>query len=454
MAKNNLTARIGRVLAKTGMALVGKSTLNDIRNEFSMSSGTSRHLRDFRVSAGSFFTIYRSHGDVAACVREISESVGIAGHDWVNASDLSQEANAQDVARAEEVLNKNRPWRRFKGKLLQYAAITGNGYVHIEFNLSKQPIGVNFIDPRQMYVVTDQFGDVIRWIQKKRNGAEIVEFEPHEIAHFKFQDDPDSAVFGLSPLEPVIWEVRTDLAAMTSNYVFFENDAIPAAQYILDEELTVEEQKRAIRQLEEQVKGADKRHRSIAVQGVRDIKQLSVTAKDMEFHVLRRFTTEKVCAMYGVPKTVLNYTDSVNYANGKEQTQKFWEGTVEPLEQALAEFVNKELLPKLGITSIELEFRPRNFDNREWNEESSRRDIEHGIITINEAREARGLEPFSSSEHGEFVDKPLMRIGIGALEDLGLGNEDFSDEDTVDETIKKVKEFANRQAYGQKTHAE
>jgi HK97 family phage portal protein len=315
---------------------------------------------------------------------------------------------------------------------------------------------MNFLDPRTMSVLTDINGTVIKWIQKV--GSVTQEYPPEDVAHFIIQRDPNSPVFGLSPMEPIFWEIRTDLAAMVSNLVFFENDAIPAAHYIMDEDLTDQEQKRAIEALKVQVKGATNRHKSVAIKGVKDIKQLSVSAKDMEFHVLRRFTTEKVCAAYGVPKSILNYTEAVNLATAEEQSKKFWNGTILPLEEALAEFINRDLFPKLGVMGIKIKFNPKTFENMQWNEASTRADQAQGILTINEVRKLRGLESFEKSSEGEFVDKPILLNGQGAVpvEDVGVEVDDFGPVDSVDaaqKEIEKIKDASERYQYGRNTDA-
>ena len=323
------------------------------------------------------------------------------------------------VKLAETVLNTGRTFRQFKRRLIQDAEVTGNCYLHIEKNDAGAVLRLTFVDARTMTVVTDSYGDVVRWIQRYK--GKTVEFDPDEILHFKITDDPNSPVFGLSPLETMFWDVKTDLAAQISNFAFFENDAVPAAQYILDEDLSDEEVNKAIEKLEEQFRGAEKRHQGAVMKGVREVKVLAFSQKDMEFNVLRRFTTEKVCAGFGVPKSILNYTDEVNYANGQEQTKKFWEGTIEPLQEAVQEFFNTKLLPAIGVNDIKLKFETRKFDDQTQMENGQRSDLVLGIRTINEIREARDLEPFDSAENGEWVDKPLIYgRGVTPVEDIGV----------------------------------
>ena len=43
--------------------------------------------------------------------------------------------------------------------------------------------------------------------------------------------------------------------------------------------------------------------------GIKDIKQIGATQSDMKFMEYRKFNSERVCAVMGVPKTILNYTE-------------------------------------------------------------------------------------------------------------------------------------------------
>lgn len=456
MARPTLRRRVYRTLKDITNWLDTKVNMPTIHSTGDLGSGVLG-LSSRRLSVDTFFTVYRSHGDVYAVVRELAENTGMEGYKWVNVNNPEKEPDTNEVEAVEKILNRNKTFRRFKSELIQTVMVTGNSYVHIEKGSGTQkPIGVNFVDPRTISVVTDKYGNVLRWVQKVKGKTQ--DFKADEIAHLYTQRDPNSPVFGLSPMEPIFWEIRTDQSAMVSNYIFFENDAVPAAQYILDEDLSDKEQKRAIEQLREQIKGADKRHKSVAIKGIKDIKQLSVSAKDMEFHVLRRFTTEKVCAAYGVPKSILNYTEAVNRSTAEEQTKKFWQGTILPLEETLAEFINTDLLPKLGIKNIKIEFNPKTFENQQWNEASTRADQAQGLLTINEVREARGYEPFDATKEGEWVDRPILLNGTGAvpLEDVGidpLGVEPAENVDAAVKEIARIRETAERYDYGRKTDA-
>lgn len=405
--------KAGQYIQRIGATLAQKSI-------FSVSAGPVAAYKGFdishiRLSTDSLYTIWRNHGDVYSCVKELCDNTGSNGYTWQNIAKPDADPNAQSVSYIEEVLKKNYNFRKLKKRLIRDLKVTGNAYLHIQKNLNGKVIGVDPVDPRTMNVVTTEYGDIIKWIQ--RIGTRIVEFEPGEIAHWKTEDDPNSPVLGLSPLEPIVWEVRTDLAAVVTNYSFFQNDARPAVQYILDEGLSEDQAKDTMDYIREQLKGAENQHKSIAIKGVKEIKQLSINPRDMEFNVLRRFTTEKVCSVYSVPKTILGYTDGVNYSTNEGQMQKFIEATIMPLEEELAEFINKVVAPLCGVADIGIKFNQRRFDT----ETSVREDLKCGIITINEAREKRGMEYYDPAEKGEMVDMPIIYAGSSAIPLVDVG---------------------------------
>lgn len=442
------TASLGAYIKRAGAYLERKGFSGyqiGVSNAVAAYKGTS--FANIRISTDALFTVWRNHGDVFACVREISQNVGANGYKWENAVDPDKDANPNDFGEAERVFIASGGLETIKSRMMRDVHVAGNCYFHIQKNANGGIIKLKAIDARTMTVVCREDGEVVKWIQ--RVGARMQEFNPDEIYHFKIEDDPNSPVFGLPPLETIIWEVRTDLAALVSNYSFFENSARPDTQYILDETVSEDSQEEIIKQIQENLKGAENSHKALAIKGVKDVKVLTVSPRDMEYHLLRRFTTEKVCAVLGVPKTILNYTDGVNYSTNDGQTRKFWEGTIGPLERRIERSITADLAPRLGVKQSKLKFNDRRFDT----EESVREDVKLGIITINEARQKRGMEYYESAEMGEFVDKPIIFNGASALPVMDVGqNPEMSEpvEESPDQekAFRAIKGMAQKYLYG------
>lgn len=450
MTKKTLSQKLGGLLQRAGQSLQHKGLFNvSVGKGTAIAAYKGIDIANFRFSTDVFFVIYRNNGDVFACIRELYQNVGSNGHTWINTKDGDKDPKKADYAAFDAFLKASGGIDAIKERIVRELNISGNCYFLKQRNGSGKLLKLQDIDARTMSAVCSADGTLIRWIQ--RVGSRTQQYLPEEVWHIKRELDPNAPIFGLSPLEPIIWEIRTDIAAVLSNYAFFENSARPDTQYILDDSLDVDQQEDVIRKIQDGLKGAENHHKALAVKGVKDVKVLTVSPRDMEYNLLRRFTTEKVCSVLSVPKTVINYTDGVNYSTNDGQYRKFWEGTVQPWNRFIEATINQLGQEDFGVTESGIKFNDRRFDT----EESVREDLKLGIITINEAREKRGMPYYDSAEMGEFVDKAIVFNGVSAVPVMDIGQDPQAvpvDPTAADQpsskAIAKIEELAKRFLYG------
>ena len=376
-----------------------------------------RDMTGIMLSVDSLFQVYGNNGDVYACVRELREGVGRNGYRY-EVEKTDEDVLLPDVDFA---LNAFQSWSRLKSDTIRDRMITGNAFWALVKNVSGNKIvGIQRMDPRSVSIVATEHGEVVRFIQ--RVGGRVVDFSADDVIHFKHDSDPSHEVFGFSPLQSIMWELKTDLSAAVSNLAFFENSAQPAALYILDPELSDTQRNSAIEQIKENFKGADKRHKSAVLSGVKEIKTLAMTNKDMEFLLGRKFTTDKICAAYGVPKFMIGYTDGVNYSNADNLTKNFAENTLSPLENDIANTITRELLPLMGHEGIAFEFNPQTLEESEKLEERGLKEVAAGMITPRQYR-VKTRQPLTDEEDADpAFDRHIVFNGKSAvpLKDVGL----------------------------------
>ena len=136
----------------------------------------------------------------------------------------------------------------------------------------------------------------------------------------------------------------------------------------------------------------------------------------MEFINQRNLTTEKVSAVFGVPKTILWYTNNVNYSNWQTLRKEFIEGTIRPYEKDFEYALNKclqmfrpDLFAKYWVKAD-----GDQFEQTQEEKQTQVEDIRHGIRTINEVRVERWYQKSSD----ENADKLLIRNDLWLLEDI------------------------------------
>jgi Phage-related protein len=408
---------------------------------------TGHDTSGIKVDSRALYTAWRNSGDIYACVREIRQNVGIGGYHWYDPNDPEKERPAPPklVTLVESIFRyEYGSFRRFKDTVLDPHLIAGNTYLEKIRNPNKEIIGLKALDPRTMAIVTDEFGVVYRYIQvHPESDSKVVEpvvFEPTDIIHWKHGSDPNNEAFGFSPMETILWDARADLSAMVSNYFFFENNAVPAVQYILEKDLSPESVNAIVEMIRKNFKGAKNRNRATVMQGVKEIKPVGISQQDMQFLDGRRFTTEKVCAAFGVPKVMLGYTEGVNYTNHEGQTMSFYEGTVREYETSFEEdIINGDLIPSLGLEGqIAFAFKTANFDSKATVWDRAIRGRAAGLVTINNARRLVGLDPIDPAVHGDMGDVIILGEGNGAVPLTDVGVDPADPQQQADDLANKI----------------
>lgn len=364
-----------------------------------------------RVDFNTLYTIYNNVVDVKMAITKIARACMKEGYNWVNARDEELTPNAMQVGEAERIFNAYRPISILNDLWIRDRYVSGNAYFQIVKSLSGDVYGVKPVDPRTMVIVSDKTGRVLRYVQRLM-GKENMEFAPEEIAHHVLDYSTSNPLLGVSPIESIVWEAKTEMASQMSNYYFYENNAVPAHLLIMDEELEESQMQNIKKEIDRNFKGSKNRFKSGIIPYLKDIKTIAPSQKDMKYIETRHLSTKKVVVAFGVDSFILGYTDGVQRGNADVIYKGFYENTVRPQEKDFEEYINN-ILDLIGLTEIRFKVKPSNYDNEKNVAEVMRGLALSGIVTANEVRRRLGME----ESDNELADE-LMINGI-VLDDLG-----------------------------------
>ena len=165
-----------------------------------------------------------------------------------------------------------------------------------------------------------------------------------------------------------------------------------------------------------------------------------MTQKDMEFVVGRKFNTDKVCSTFGVPKFLLGYSETVNYSSGAKLLEKFYVGTIQPMEDSLANQINSQLFMKLGIyDKVKFKFIEQNFGEEADTTRLALEEYRAGTITLRQYKLQTGKEITADDEKELFIDSHIIHAGASAilLDDVGVDPVvDPNDAQTAENMVK------------------
>ena len=374
------------------------------------------------LDINTYYQLYEFNWDIRQAIQKIANWVARNG---IYLQDNKRQTIENNIL-TDDVFDlfKAPTFLKWKKDLYRNYFLSWELYVLPVKNESWLTIWFDILDSRLVRKTVDPYGIITSFTVSNQSITKT--FQPNEIAFFKREDSVNSQVDWMWILNWCIYDALSDFESMKTNYSFYQNSAIPSAMLLLDEWLSPEEMQNAKDQFEAQFRWSNNQHKTLIAWWVKEIKTISLTPRDMEFINQRHLTTEKISAVFGVPKTILWYTENVNYSNWWNQRKEFIEWTLRPLEADFEHIVNRllEMFRPDLFKKIRIKADGEQLEESQERQEWLRKDVQSWIITINEARIERWLEKLND----ENADKLLVSKNMILLEDVALDPILYSDE--------------------------
>ena len=236
-----------------------------------------------------------------------------------------------------------------------------------------------------------------------------VAYLPEEIVQFQYFN-PLQDRTGLSPLAPLRLTADMAMDAIKYNRQTFKNGGIPDYLLFAEDTLTDPQVESFYKRWEARFSGPDKSHRPAIASGIKDMKSLAFSQREMEFIEGLRWSLEETSRVFGVPQPFLGSLREATLSNVQILELIFWRTTMIPETKMIQDKITNDALPKLGWENYGAAFDLSRIDVlTEQEEPRLRREAEYldrGVITINEVRKARDLEPVPG---GDDPDAPARR---------------------------------------------
>jgi len=273
---------------------------------------------------------------------------------------------------------------------------------------ARRPRWLLWLNPQTVEPVTDSQQGVIAY--RQTIDGQTREYAPEDVVVFR-NFDPLDDLGGLSPLSVALQEVNADLNAARFVSAFFANDARPAGLLTTDQSLQQSEMERAQTWWSKLFGGTGNKWKTgILGSGLR-WQTITFPPTDLALNDLRAEDRRAICAVFGVPPGMAGAWESSNYATAREQKASFYEDTMLPQLEYLAEVLNWSLLPAYPDLTARGAHLAWDTDSitalRESATDKARRMVslfEAGLVTRNEVRTQLGLIALPEEENGFMFD--------------------------------------------------
>ena len=269
---------------------------------------------------------------------------------------------------------------------------------------SKDPGTITGV-PGQIYVYDPTFFTafldadktrIVLW-KYQRDGA-AVPFLPSEIVHFQ-KWNPRNQFRGVNPLVAQEAELEQDSLIAQSNRTLLRNRSVPSGILSSDQPISETQADGILKQWEKRHGTSSKAGKLGVLGSGTKYQNISMTPEEMQYLKMKQWDRAVILGKYGVPAVVAGFKDDQTPLSGsdtKEQMRFFWDNTLTSHLQFLEDKLRTEFAVRFAPT---LKFK---FDTSKIPElqedlyklaERQQADVAAGLLTQNEVREERGLEP-------------------------------------------------------------
>lgn len=276
-----------------------------------------------------------------------------------------------------------------------------------------------WLNPLTVEPVTDPVRGVVAYRQTAAGRTR--ELPPEDVIVFR-NFDPHDDLGGLSPLSVALSEINADLNAARFVAAFFANDARPAGLLTTEQPLHEAEIERARSWWARLFQGARNRWKTGIVGGGLKWQPITFAPTDLALKDLRGEDRRAICAVFGVPPGLAGAWESVTYATAREQKASFYEDTILPQLEYIAETLNWSLLPHfpdLTAAGAKLAWDVNGIaalrETVSERAERLARLFTAGIVTRNEVRTQLGLPALAEGEDGFVFELRPQSGDDGAL---------------------------------------
>jgi HK97 family phage portal protein len=336
---------------------------------------------------------------VYRCVMAIAQAA--AGVEWNLYQNPGKGQREIEEHALLKLINKPNPFqskREFFEAMTAYVLLAGNSYIEKVGPNVGPPMELYTLRPDRMAILPDSINFVAGY--EYTLGANKKRFDANKVMHIKLFAALDD-YYGLSPIAVGAKGIDNDNAASTWNNSLLNNSARPSGAMSTESHLTDPQYDRLQNELDTNYRGAKKAGKPLLLEGGLKWQEMGLSPRDMDFIESKKLSRVEICAAFGVPPEIVGDKEHATYSNYQEARQAFYQETVLPMLDLIRDKMNADLVPLFG-ENLKIDYDRDSIEalqeNTDIEAKRIREDVKAGLLTVNEAREARGYEALDKGE--------------------------------------------------------
>lgn len=385
---------------------VGNGGLNEWNQGIGQATGSDR-----RSMLDQLNDIYLACPWSWACVNAIARTITAGGleMEWDPAEGDEQEQPPKppEVVALERMLAYCNPTESIIKILRGVIAdlqVFGDAYLEVIW-VGNQPVALYSLDCPSMMPITDDHGQVTKYVQQTDQGQRA-EFEVRDVIHISL-DSPRSSIFGVSPTQAALLPITGYLFAAATLKEIFKKGNPPDLHVDFPASTSTGDMNRwTARHMTRNV-GPKNIGVPVTTKGGATVNELS-TSRTLDYLKYLDQRRDEILAAYGTPPAKVGVIESGNLGGGtgESQDRTFLVNTCQPIAELVLEALNWHLT-KLGFGVEGWRLRFRDVDMRDSETVEKIRDmrIRNGEWTLNRARADIGEPAVDGGDEPVLIDR-------------------------------------------------
>lgn len=322
----------------------------------------------------------------------------------------------------QELLDKPNAFDTFE-ELLYLTAfhlkLTGNAYwFKDEIDTFGRPRALYPLLPQYIHIQADE-KEKVKEYEYRVNGSSIF-MKPEEVIHFK-NPHPNNTIFGIGDIEPSTPLFNRFINNDKYSESFFKNGAFPSGVLVREEYDGDEtDWERMKNKWTNQYTGTGSQGKTAWLNGKWSYIQLGLSNKDLQTIEQSELNTEQIFLAHGVPLSVAGIKEASNYATARQEYINFRRHTVLPMVKMIFSRINHQSgFVKAYNKNWKLSYKLSGLIDVEQASKDYELLIKYGAMTLNEYREACGLDKSMDENHDRYyTESTRVPLEIAGAESI------------------------------------
>jgi HK97 family phage portal protein len=305
-----------------------------------------------------------------------------------------------------------------------YERLTGNAYWYKERNSMGVPIALWTLHTPNVAVIPSSTDFISGY--EYRVDTRTIKLDDKDVVHF-YDPSPHSPYYGMSPLAAAVDSVTLQRYMDKFGIDLFHNQAIPQTVLQTDAMLKsgqVDRIQNAWKSMSSFLRGFTGGSKPVILDSGLKVHTLTIPPQDLNYAEGKIAVPNEILSIFRVPTTKVEASEvRANTSAGDEQ---FMRDTVKPLLTRDEEKINEKLIPDFDPSGrlVALYDDPVPSD-KEFQLKKNVEEAKAGIVTRDEVRAQRGLEPL---EDGQGATVPPWPGQLPAMPELSDDDKAYADD--------------------------